>query len=471
MNHNFEKVVKISENLDVLVKSGKLAKRCDSSFEIRFKNNVLLVTFVFSKEDSNNSEFLPLHVDYQEKFYSVGRIPYGCKREVKLNDHEVLVSRLIDRSIRPCFPENYKKESQVVITVLSYDKDYDPKYLACFGTSLCLLSSEIGFNGPVSEAFLYLIDNQWVVNPSKEQISNSLGKLVIGGTENHLLMCEGSIDGINKEKLLEGINIGLSEVKKQCQIQLDLLNIDKNRQQIVNQNCTTNENYVDELYKIYKETDCSTDEKNNKINKFLADNQTISVDILKECKKEAFKKLLFNDRIRIDGREINDIRKIECDIDYLPSAHGSALFTRGDTQALVTVTLGDKRDEQPIEEAYLNGYNKLVLHYNFPSFCVGELSYSKSTSRREIGHGNLALGAIKYIIPNDNLFTIRIVSDILSSDGSSSMATVCGSCLALKDAGIKINETIAGIAMGLVFYKENNDYLILTDITSDEDEL
>ena len=476
MNHVFEKVVKISENVNLLVRKGFLANKCDSSFELRFRDNVLLVTFVYNKEDELATDFLPLHVEYQEKFYSAGRIPYGCRRECKLNEHEILVSRLIDRCIRPCFSEDYKKESQIIVSVLSYDKEYDPKYLACFGASLCLLNSCTEFYRPVSEIFLYLVDDKWIINPPKDLITDSIANLVVGGTEEYLLMCEGSGNGIDKNKLFEGVNLGLEEIKKQCKLQLEILNID-HKEKLNSDNSKANlenldKTYIDKLYNTIKNNINSKSTKNILVES--ADTirlKEISPSSLKKYKKESLNKLIFNDRTRIDGRNFDEIREIHCNVDYLPSVHGSALFSRGNTQALVTVTLGDKRDEQPIDEAYSSGYNKLILNYNFPGFCVGEISYSKSASRREIGHGNLALSALKYVIPDDNLFTIRIVSDILSSDGSSSMATVCGSCLALKDAGININETIAGIAMGLFYNERKEEYILLSDISADEDEL
>lgn len=477
MNHILEKEVKIAENINLLVRKGLLANKCDSSIELRFQDNVLLITFVYNKQDELDAEFLPLNVEYREKFYSAGRIPYNCKSESKLNDHEILVSRLIDRCIRPCFSEDYRKESQIIVSVLSHDNKYDPKYLACFGTSLCLMNSCHGFYyGPVSEVFLYLIGDKWVINPQKDLIADSSANLVVGGTEKYMLMCEGSANGIDKYKLLEGINLGLEEIKNQCKLQLEILNISHNDTLDCNNHKTNQEilskDYINEFYNNLKSklNSKSTNEKLSE-NTGTIDSEGISKNLLKKYRKESLNIFLFNDRARIDGRRFDDIREIDCKVDYLPSVHGSALFTRGNTQALVTVTLGDKKDEQPVDEAYASGYNKLILNYNFPGFCVGEISYSKSISRREIGHGNLALSALKYIIPDDNLFTIRIVSDILSSDGSSSMATVCGSCMALKDAGININKTIAGIAMGLFYNKHKGEYIILSDISADEDEL
>ena len=482
-----EKDITLHDGYKLKIKSGKLAIRADGAVEVRYGNNVLLSTVVYNKSDSVNLDFLPLHVDYQEKFYAIGKIPIGCKRELRLNDHEVLVSRFIDRCIRPCFEKNYKRDTQVNINVLSADDNISSEYYACLAASLSLLVSDIDFYEPVSEVFLYYIDNKWVVNPKKTSIPEKEVKLVIGGTEDYLLMCEGFFDitdGLNEDIIIEGIKLGLEEIKNHCIIQKEFLyelGIEKNIKTTKKKSKEKDgidkkiiKTYTDKIFNIYKSSIKNKDERDEKINSVLSELNSLdnyNADIQKNIKKEALKKLFLKNNKRIDGREFNEIRHITCDIDYLPSAHGSALFTRGETQALVSVTLGDKKDEQPKEEAFENGFNKIILHYNFPGYSVGELSFSKNVGRREIGHGNLALNGLKAVIPDDNMFTIRIVSDILSSNGSSSMATVCGSCLALKDAGIHIKNTIAGIAMGLFYDKDKNSYNILSDISSDEDEL
>jgi len=482
-----EKNITLHDGCKLKIKSGKLAIRADGAVEVRYGNNVLLSTVVYNKSENVNLDFLPLHVDYQEKFYAIGRIPAGCKRELRLNDHEVLVSRFIDRCIRPCFEKGYKKDTQVNICVLSADENINPEYYSCFAASLSLLISDVEFNEPVSEVFLYYIDNKWVVNPKKSDIPEHEIKLVVGGNETSLLMCEGFFDtndGLTEEVIIEGIKLGLEEIKNHCIIQKEFLyelGIEKNTKTTKKKSKDADtidkkvlKTFSDKIFNIYKSYIENKDERDEKIQAVVSDLKTLenyNSDVLKNIKKEALTKLFLKNKKRIDGRDFDEIRHITCDIDYLPSAHGSALFTRGETQALVSVTLGDKKDEQPKEEAFENGYNKIILHYNFPSYSVGELSFSKNVGRREIGHGNLALNGLKAIIPDDNMFTIRIVSDILSSNGSSSMATVCGSCLALKDAGIQIKNTIAGIAMGLFYDKDKDTYNVLSDISSDEDEL
>ena len=482
MSDILTKTIQISDKISLKIIKGSLANRADSSIELRFNDNVILSTLIIGKNRNNEYNFLPLHVDYQEKFYSIGRIPFGCKRESKLNDHEILISRLVDRCIRPCINKTIKNDIQLSINVLSANLEYKPENFACFSSSLCILLSSLEqFFQPVSEVFLYLIDDKWTLYPSHDIIKQSTGRIILGGTENTITMCEGDINGISKAKIIEGMQIGFEEIKKHCRLQNDFLNEYKNNyNQVISNNEVISENssdlddkYIIQFYNIFNEKIKNPNTRRDKIleiekNINLNEAQNIDINLIK---KQALYKLLKENNTRIDGRSTVEIRNIECKKDYLPCAHGSALFTRGYTQALVSVTLGDKNDESLIDEAYTFGYNKIILHYNFPSFCVGELSYSKSTSRREIGHGNLALKSLQHIIPKDNMFTIRIVSDILSSDGSSSMATVCGSCVALNDAGINTTEIISGIAMGLIFDKKDNNYFILSDICAEEDEL
>ena len=484
MNEIFNKSVQISDKINLKILKGSLANRSDSSIELRFNDNVILSTLIYCRNKNLDYNFLPLHVDYQEKFYSIGRIPFGCKRESKLNDHEILISRLVDRCIRPCINKNIKNDIQLSINVLSANLECRPENFACFSSSLCILLSDLGhFFKPVSEVFLYLIDDKWTLYPSTDIIKESKGKLILGGTETTITMCEGDLNGLAKDKIIEGIHIGHEEIKKHCKFQNDFFNEYKEKDnQILNNNIIENNEYnydldneyVLQFYNVFNQKIKNPNTRRDKILEIEDDikskNKDKNIDLGK-IKKQALYKLIKEDNVRIDGRDTTEIRNIECKMDYLPRVHGSVLFNRGYTQALVTVTLGDRNDESLIDEAYTFGYNRVILHYNFPSFCVGELSYSKSTSRREIGHGNLALNSIRHIIPNDNMFTIRIVSDILSSDGSSSMATVCGSCLALNDAGINTNEIIAGIAMGLIINDKNNEYFILSDICAEEDEL
>ena len=464
----------------IKVEVGKLATQTDASVEVRCGNTVLLVTVVCDKENERNCDFLPLHVDYQEKFFSVGKIPVGGKREGKLNDHEVLISRLIDRSIRPSFEKGYNTETQITVTLLSADGEVIPESLACFGSSLALLLSPAAFKNPVSEVFLYLINDEWIVNPGYKDIKFSTAKMVVGGDEESLIMLEGTFQELTEEKIIEGINIAQRVIKEQCIFQKNFLknfeNIEKIEVKSVSDvNDDKLENNIFDIYSEFIKSKKNRDEKIKAL--FLdykKDNPDLSENVFKILRKNAFRKLLFENKKRIDGRNFNEIRNISCEVDYLPSVHGSALFTRGETQALATVTLGDKKDEASKEGVLESGVNKLFLHYNFPSYSVGEMGGLRSPGRREIGHGNLALNGLKAVIPTegiDSMYTIRIVSDILSSNGSSSMATVCASSLALMDAGIHIKKQVSGIAMGLLLDPVNKDFIILSDINGDEDEL
>ncbi len=459
---------------NITVETGQLACRADGAVLIRYNGTVLLATVVCGRKRSD-CDFLPLHVDYQEKFFSVGKIPAGGKREGKLNDHEVLISRLIDRGIRPIFDKDYNNETQVSVTLLSADRTILPESLACFGSSLALLLSPAGFTTPVSEVFVYFINDKWCVNPPIDDIKFSRTRLVVGGDGDNIIMLEGMTNDLTEDQILDGITVAMEVIKQQCRFQKDFIKevyttckiktpiIEKHDDDIL----------IKKIYDVYAEGIKSKKERNKKLNSVfeIYSSCETPVDVKSACKK-AFLQLIKDKKIRLDGRCFDEIRDVSCVCDYLPQAHGSALFTRGETQALATVTLGDKKDEAFKEGVLAVGVDRLFFHYNFPSYCVGEVGPLRSPGRREIGHGQLALNGLRAVMPTeekDSLYTIRVVSDILSSNGSSSMASVCASSLALMDAGIKIKKQVAGIAMGLLLDKLDKSFIVLSDLDGDED--
>ena len=459
---------------NIVVETGELACRADGAILMRYNSTVLLATVVCGKKKSDG-DFLPLHVDYQEKFFSVGKIPVGGKREGKLNDHEVLISRLIDRGIRPVFERGYNNETQVTVTLLSTDKTILPESLACLGSSLALLMSPAAFSTPVSEVFVYLIRDKWCANPCVDDAKLAKARLIVGGAGENLIMLEGVTNELSEEQLIDGITVAMDVIKQQCKFQKDFLAdisiADKINTSVVEEQ--ENEALVKQIYDIYSEGIKSKKARDKKLKEVLAPYEASGeiINIKSLCKK-AFSQLIQDKRIRLDGRHFDEIREISCVGDYLPSTHGSALFTRGETQVLATVTLGDKKDEAFKEGVLELGMDNLFLHYNFPSYCVGEVGGLRMPGRREIGHGHLALNGLRAVMPTeekDNLYTIRIVADVLSSNGSSSMASVCASSLALMDAGIKIKKQVAGIAMGLLLNKTDNSFIVLSDIDGDED--
>lgn len=477
MSKVISKSICISGLGDIIVETGQLACRADSSIVMRYNDTVLLFTVVCGKKKTDN-DFLPLHVDYQEKFFSVGKIPAGGKREGKLNDHEVLISRLIDRGVRPVFEKGYKNETQVTVSLLSADRTILPESLACFGSSLALLMSPAAFSTPVSEVFVYLIDDKWCVNPSADDIKFSRTRLVVGGDGDNIIMLEGMTNDLSEEQVIDGITVAMDVIKQQCCFQKDFLAevsvVDKIKASVLGKDA--DEVLTKKIYDVYAEGIKSKKERDRRLNEIFESYSLSSespVDVVSCCKK-AFRQLLKDKSLRFDGRRFNEVREVSCVIDYLPKAHGSALFTRGETQALATVTLGDKKDESLKEGVLAVGMNSFFLHYNFPSYCVGEVGVVRNPGRREVGHGQLAMNGLRAVMPteeSDTLYTIRVVSDILSSNGSSSMASVCASSLALMDAGIKVKKNVAGIAMGLLLDKSDSSLIVLSDIDGDEDAL
>jgi polyribonucleotide nucleotidyltransferase len=488
----FTKRIDLGNGKIITLETGKLAKQAHGSVVLTMGKTMLLATVVSSTEVREGTDFLPLSVDYQEKYASVGRIPGGFfKREARPSEYEILISRLVDRSLRPLFPEDYHAEIQVIVTLMSSDDTIIPDAIVGLAASTAVVVSDIPFNGPMSEVRVGRIDGNWVVNPTREELALSDMDILVGGTAADLNMVEGDMDAASEKDMVEALKFAHEYIKLQCQAQLDLCETMGGRK--------TPREYCHEVsdlelkeevkkavyQKIYDiaasgtskqertlafEAICDTyiesfgeeleDEKKALIKKYFS-----------SVKKTAVRNMVLETHKRLDGRKLDEIRPIWSEVDYLPSAHGSAVFTRGETQALASVTLGSKLDEQMLDSPNMKGYSKFMLHYNFPPFSTGEAKFLRGTSRREIGHGNLAKRGIEKMLPEEVNYTIRIVSDVLESNGSSSMATVCASSLALMDSGIQIKSGVSGIAMGMISDEETGKYAILSDILGDEDHL
>jgi len=493
MSYNaIKKVIDLGDGRTIEIETGKLAKQADGSVVIKMGDTMLLATVVSSKEAKEGIDFLPLSVDYQEKYAATGRIPGGfLRREARLSDYEVLISRLVDRALRPLFPEDYHADTQVMISLISADKDIMPDCLAGLAASAALSVSDIPFNGPISEVRVAKIDGELVINPTLSQLQRATLEFIVAGSEHDINMVEGEAHEIQEAELVEAIKFAHTAIKIQCLAQKELtIEVGKTEKRKYSHE-HSNEDLKKAIYAATYEqvyaiagSASAKDERSVKFKEvrdaYIATLGEID-DITKSLAKkyyhdveyDAIRNLVLDEGKRLDGRQTTQIRPIWSEVGYLPSAHGSAVFTRGETQALTTVTLGAKDDEQMIDGAFINGYQKFLLHYNFPGFSTGEVRPNRGAGRREIGHGNLAMRSLKRVLPaeDENPYTIRIVSDILESNGSSSMATVCAGTLALMDAGIKITEPVSGIAMGLITNEMGTKYAILSDILGDEDHL
>jgi polyribonucleotide nucleotidyltransferase len=487
-----KKVIDLGDGRTIEIETGKLAKQADGSVVIKMGDTMLLATVVSSQDAKEGIDFLPLSVDYQEKYAATGRIPGGfLRREARLSDYEVLISRLVDRALRPMFPEDYHADTQVMITLISADKDIMPDCLAGLAASAALSVSDIPFNGPISEVRVAKVDGKLVINPTLTQLQTATLEFIVAGSEFDINMVEGESAEIQEAELVEAIKFAHEAIKVQCFIQKELtIAVGKTEKRVYSHEHSNDElekaiyaATYDKVYAIAGEAS-GKDERSAKF-KTVRDEYIATLgeidDITKSLAKkyyhdveyDAIRNLVLEEGKRLDGRTTTQIRPIWSEVGYLPSAHGSAVFTRGETQALTTVTLGAKDDEQMIDGAFINGYQKFLLHYNFPGFSTGEVRPNRGAGRREIGHGNLAMRSLKRVLPAEdaNPYTIRIVSDILESNGSSSMATVCAGTLALMDAGIKITNPVSGIAMGLITNEMGTKYAILSDILGDEDHL
>jgi polyribonucleotide nucleotidyltransferase len=487
-----KKVIDLGDGRTIEIETGKLAKQADGSVVIKMGDTMLLATVVSSLEAKEGVDFLPLSVDYQEKYAATGRIPGGfLRREARLSDYEVLISRLVDRALRPMFPEDYHADTQVMISLISADKDIMPDCLAGLAASAALSVSDIPFNGPISEVRVAKVDGKLVINPTLTQLQTATLEFIVAGSEHDINMVEGESKEIQEAELVEAIKFAHEAIKVQCFIQKQLTaEVGKTVKRTYSHE-NSNEDLkkaiyaatYDQVYAIagsasakdersvkfkeVRDTYIATLGEIDDVTKFLAKKYYHDVEY------DAIRNLVLDEGKRLDGRTTTQIRPIWSEVGYLPAAHGSAVFTRGETQSLTSVTLGAKDDEQMIDGAFINGYQKFLLHYNFPGFSTGEVRPNRGAGRREIGHGNLAMRSLKQVLPADdeNPYTIRVVSDILESNGSSSMATVCAGTLALMDAGIKIKSPVSGIAMGLITNEMGTKYAILSDILGDEDHL
>jgi polyribonucleotide nucleotidyltransferase len=487
-----KKVIDLGDGRTIEIETGKLAKQADGSVVIKMGDTMLLATVVSSQEAKEGIDFLPLSVDYQEKYAATGRIPGGfLRREARLSDYEVLISRLVDRALRPMFPDDYHADTQVMISLISADKDIMPDCLAGLAASAALACSDIPFNGPISEVRVAKVDGQLVINPTLTQLQTATLEFIVAGSEHDINMVEGESAEIQEAELVEAIKFAHTAIKIQCLAQKELTaELNKTVKRVYNHE-HSNEDLKKAIYaatydQVYAIAGAASakDERSASF-KAVRDAYIATLgeidDITKSLAKkyyhdveyDAIRNLVLDEGKRLDGRTTTQIRPIWSEVGYLPSAHGSAVFTRGETQSLTTVTLGAKDDEQMIDGAFINGYQKFLLHYNFPGFSTGEVRPNRGAGRREIGHGNLAMRSLKRVLPaeDQNPYTIRIVSDILESNGSSSMATVCAGTLALMDAGIKITNPVSGIAMGLITNEMGTKYAILSDILGDEDHL
>ena len=487
-----KKTIDLGDGRVITLETGKLAKQADGAVELRMNNTMLLATVVSAKEAGEGVDFMPLQVEYKEKFSAFGRFPGGFqKREGRASDYEILTARLVDRVLRPLFPENYHADTFVNIIMFSSDGVDMPDALAGLAASAALAVSDIPFNGPISEVRVARVEGEFVINPTFEQLEKADMDLMVGATYENIMMVEGEMNEVSEAELLEALKTAHEAIKVQCKAQMELAE---------EVGSTTKREYCHEVNdedlrkqvwdtcydKAYKIAQAGSADKHWRQDSFDAicnefieaipeEEREEKTPLVKryyhDVEKEAVRRCILDEGIRLDGRKTNEIRPIWCETDYLPGPHGSAVFTRGETQALATVTLGTKLDEKIVDDVLNHGSERFLLHYNFPPFSTGEAKPQRGVGRREIGHGNLAHRALKSMLPDELPYTVRIVSDILESNGSSSMATVCAGCLALLDAGVKMKKPVAGIAMGLITDKGNVKHAVLSDILGDEDHL
>ncbi|KAF0203205.1 MAG: hypothetical protein FD170_1194 [Bacteroidetes bacterium] len=488
------KTFDIGDGRTISIETGRLAKQADGSVVVKMGDTMLLATVVARKEAAENVDFMPLSVEYREKYAAAGRYPGGFfKREARPSDYEILISRLVDRALRPLFPDNYHAETQVLITLISLDENVLPDALAGLAASAALAVSDIPFNGPISEVRVARINGKFVVNPSTKDMEQADIDIMVAASYDNIMMVEGEMNEVSENDMIEAIKFAHDHIKIQCTAQLELAAMvakanPKREYSHENNDAELKEAIHAFAYDRVFDVASHASAKHERSDAFKAIKQdfidSIDPEVAAEkagmisryyhdVEKEAVRNAILDNRQRLDGRKLDEIRPIWSEVDYLPAVHGSAIFTRGETQSLTTVTLGTKLDEQMIDGVVFEEKVKFILHYNFPPFSTGEVKRMMGTSRREIGHGNLALRALKPVIPGGeiNPYTIRIVSDILESNGSSSMATVCAGTMALMDAGVKIKKPVSGIAMGLISDTKTNRFAVLSDILGDEDHL
>ena len=496
------KEIQLPDGRVITLETGKLAKQADGAVMATLGNTMILATVCSAKDAVPGTDFMPLTVEYKEKFASAGRFPGGfTRREGKASDYEILIARLIDRALRPLFPANYHAETFVNVTMYSADGIDMPESIAGLAASAALACSDIPFEGPISEVRVARVNGEMVINPTFEQCEHADLELVVAATEDNIMMVEGEMKEVPESVMLEAIKAAHEAIKPQCRAQIEMMreygkevkreychevNDDELRQAVHDYSydrayaqatsADTDKHHREAMFSQIRE-----DFKTEKADYMQARAEALGVDVdevaalvdryYHDVEKEAMRRAVLDEGKRLDGRKTTDIRPIWCEVSPLPGPHGSAIFTRGETQSLATVTLGTSRDEKIIDEALIQDTDRFLLHYNFPPFATGEAKAQRGVGRREIGHGNLACRALKNMIPEDYPYAIRVVSDILESNGSSSMATVCAGCLALMDAGVKIKKPVSGIAMGLISENKGTNYAILSDILGDEDHL
>ncbi|WP_101689350.1 polyribonucleotide nucleotidyltransferase [Dysgonomonas massiliensis] len=486
------KSIDLGDGRTITLETGKLAKQADGSVMLRMGNTMMLATVCAAKDANPGVDFMPLQVEYKEKFAAYGRFPGGFqKREGRASDYEILICRLVDRALRPLFPDDYHAEVFVNIILFSADGVDMPDALAGLAASAALAVSDIPFHGPISEVRVARIDGQFVVNPTFTQLEQADMDIMVGATMDNIMMVEGEMKEVSEAEMLEAIKVAHEAIKVQCQAQMELMELCGTTKKREYCHETNDEELRKDVWaKCYDKayavaTSCNTNKhergdnfaaiveeyKANLSEEELAEKGALISRYYHDVEKEAMRRSILDEGKRLDGRKTTEIRPIWSEVDYLPGAHGSAVFTRGETQSLTTVTLGTKLDEKIIDDVLNNGKERFLLHYNFPPFSTGDARPQRGVGRREIGHGNLAHRALKPMIPENYPYVIRVVSDILESNGSSSMATVCAGTLALMDAGVKIKKPVTGIAMGLISENKGQNYAVLSDILGDEDHL
>lgn len=486
------KSIDLGDGRSITIETGKLAKQADGSVTVRMGDTILLATVCAAKDANPGVDFMPLQVEYKEKFAAFGRFPGGfLRREGRASDYEILTCRLVDRALRPLFPDDYHAEVFVNIILFSSDGKDIPDALAGLAASAALAVSTIPFNGPISEARVARIDGKFVLNPTFDQLAQADMDIMVGATIDNIMMVEGEMKEVQESEMLEAIKFAHEAIKLQCQAQLELMELCGTTEKRTYCHEANDEDLRKDVWaKCYDKayavaTSCNTN-KHERVDNFeaivteykaslteeeLAEKGALIGKYYHDVEKEAMRRSILDEGKRLDGRKTTEIRPIWSEVDYLPGAHGSAIFTRGETQSLTTVTLGTKLDEKIIDDVLNNGRERFLLHYNFPPFSTGEARPQRGVGRREVGHGNLAHRALKPMIPTGYPYVVRVVSDILESNGSSSMATVCAGTLALMDAGVEIKKPVTGIAMGLISEKKGTNYAVLSDILGDEDHL
>ena len=487
-----KKTIVLGDGRVITLETGKLAKQADGAVELRFNNTMLLATVVSAKEAEEGADFMPLQVEYKEKYSAFGRYPGGfTKREGRASDYEILTSRLVDRVLRPLFPSNYHANTIVNIIMFSSDGVDAPDALAGLAASAAIAVSDVPFEEPIAEVRVARINGEFIINPTFEQVKDADIELMVGATYDNIMMVEGEMDECSEDELIAALKAAHEAIKPMCVAQKELaaeLGVTKREYCHETDDEEIKERLRNECYpKCYEiaKAGCADKQwRNDSFQKIHDDfletipeeereEKALMIDrYFHDVQRDAVRRCILDEHIRLDGRKTNEIRPIWCQTDYLPGPHGSAVFTRGETQALATVTLGTKLDEKLVDDVLDRHDERFLLHYNFPGFATGEAKAPRGLSRREIGHGNLAHRALKRMLPTEDFpYTVRIVSDILESNGSSSMATVCGGCLALLDAGVKMKRPVAGIAMGLITDEGNVKHAVLSDILGDEDHL